>query len=42
MHLQRIFHTAATSFSDLSKSFFVCFLAGLARQADVVCLAEPQ
>ena len=37
-----VFHAATTSFSDLSKSSFVCFLAGLAGQADVVCSAEPQ
>jgi len=36
------FHAAATSFSDLSESSFVCFLAGLAGQVDVVCSVEPQ
>jgi len=37
-----VFHAAATSFSDLSESSFVCFLAGLAGQVDLVCSIEPQ
>jgi len=37
-----VFHAAVTSFSDLSKSSFVCLLAGLAGQLDVVCSVEPQ